>query len=111
MWNNPKIHLVSINAAFVMHVQYLVKFCQFVLKILSRNNIMTDGGKDVGTDGRNVEQSRSSIAPLFQSRAIMILLFLVATTINLCGKQIAWLYIVYRLTPLNAKRTDNFRSR
>ena len=48
---------------------------------------MTDGGNDAGTDRQNVKKSRSSIAPLFQRGAIMILLFLEATTINLCGKK------------------------
>ena len=51
-----------------MHIQDLVKFYPFVLKILSRNEIMMDGQMDLWND-------RSSTAPLFQSRAINITLF------------------------------------
>ena len=35
--NNPNLDLVNINA----YINYLVKFCQFVLKILSRNEKAT----------------------------------------------------------------------
>ena len=45
-----------------MHIQSLVKFYQFVLKILSGSEIMTDG--------RNDGLPKSTIAPLFQSGAI-----------------------------------------
>ena len=39
MANNPNLDLVNINA--YTHVQNLVKFCPFFLKILSRNEILT----------------------------------------------------------------------
>ena len=45
-----------------MHIQNMVKFYQFVLKILSGNENLTDG--------RNDRESKSSIVPLFQSGAI-----------------------------------------
>ena len=35
--NNPNLDLVNINA----YIKYLVKFCQFVLKILSGNEKVT----------------------------------------------------------------------
>ena len=63
--NNPNLDLVSINVAFIMHIQNLVKFCQIVHKILRGNKIMTEGGYDGGTDRQNDERSKSSIAPLF----------------------------------------------
>ena len=49
-------------------IQNLVRFCQFVLKILSGNQIFTESRKDGKTEG----QGESSIAPLFQSGAIMM---------------------------------------
>ena len=63
--NNPKLDLVN-----VMCIQTLVRFCQFFLKILSGNQIFTESRKDGMTEG----QGESSIAPLFQSGAIMKLL-------------------------------------
>ena len=68
MCDNPKLHLVSIKAAFFMHIQYLVKFCQSVLKILSGNKIMTDGGNDAGTDVRNVETIQIHYSPTFSKQ-------------------------------------------
>ena len=50
-----------------MCLQILVKFCSFVLKILSRNKIERSAlQNDQITEG----QDKFSIAPLFQSRAI-----------------------------------------
>ena len=51
-----------------MHLQNLVKFYQFALKILSGKEIMTHRQMDVWND-------KSSIAPLFQSGAINITFF------------------------------------
>ena len=42
MCNHPNLDLISIP----MHTQNLVKFYQFVLKILSGNEIMMDGQTD-----------------------------------------------------------------
>ena len=63
MCYNPNLDLVNINA-----YKSLVKFYPCVLKILSGNQIMTDRM----TDRRNEGQHKSSIAPLFQSGAIII---------------------------------------
>ena len=54
------------NNPNLTRIQNLVKFYQFVLKILSGNENLTDRGMDERNDG----QPKSSIAPLFQSRAI-----------------------------------------
>ena len=51
----------------LMCIQNVVRFCQFVLKILSGNQIFTESRKDEMTEG----QGESSIAPLFQSGAII----------------------------------------
>ena len=48
-----------------MHIQNLDKLYKSVLKILSRNKIMTDGRTDGMTDNPNYS------TPLFQTRAIM----------------------------------------
>ena len=55
----------------LMCIQILVKFCPLVLKILSENEMVTDLRNDGMTEG----QGKSNIAPLFQSGAIMILIF------------------------------------
>ena len=56
----------------------LVESYQFVLKILTRNEIMTEGWND--NDG----QPKSSIVPLFQSGAIItsIVLYIVYSLID-----------------------------
>ena len=51
----------------LMCIQNLVRFCQFVHNILSGDQIFTESRKDGMTEG----QGESSIAPLFQSGAIM----------------------------------------
>ena len=51
----------------MMCIQNLVGFCQFVLKILSGNQLFTESRNHGKTEG----QGESSIAPLFQSGAIM----------------------------------------
>ena len=60
----------------MMCIQNLVGFCQFVLKILSGNHIFTEsrnnGFTDSRKDGMTEGQGESSIAPLFQSGAIII---------------------------------------
>ena len=52
------------NRDLSMHIQNLVKFYHFVLKILSRNEIVMDRWID--------GQPKSSTAPLFQSGAIIM---------------------------------------
>ena len=58
----------------LMCTQNLVRFCQFVLKILSGNHIFTESRNNGITDsqihGKTEGQGESSIAPLFQSGAI-----------------------------------------
>ena len=60
----------------LMCTQNLVRFCQFVLKILSGNHIFTErrnnGFTDSRKDGMTEGQGESSIAPLFQSGAIIM---------------------------------------
>ena len=53
-----------------MHTQNLVKFHQFVLKILSGNEIMTDRWND--------GQPKSSIAPFFKTGLEIVLIALAA---------------------------------
>ena len=59
----------------LMCKQNLVRFCQFVFKILSGNQIFTDsrnhGKTESRKDGITEGQGESSIAPLFQSGAII----------------------------------------
>ena len=50
----------------LMCMQNLVRFCQAILKIMNGNK-MSEGQKDGTMEG----QGESSIAPLFQSGAIM----------------------------------------
>ena len=52
----------------LMCIKNLVRFCQFILKILSGNKILTEQQNDRMTEGHG----ESSIAPLFQSGAIMM---------------------------------------
>ena len=64
----------------LMCIQNLVKLCPLVLKILSRNEMVTELQIYGITDSRNYRitegQGKSSIAPLFQSGAIIIMTFL-----------------------------------
>ena len=39
--NNPKLDLVNVDVHTMMRIQNLVRFCQFILKILSGNEILT----------------------------------------------------------------------
>ena len=50
-----------------MHIQNLVKFYKVVLKILSGNEIMTDGWND----GWNDRQPKSNIAPHFFKEGLL----------------------------------------
>ena len=60
----------------MMCIQNLVGFCQFVLKILSGNEMLTESRNHGMTEPRNhgttEGQGESSIAPLFQSGAIIM---------------------------------------
>ena len=57
----------------LMCIQNLVKFCSLVLKILSGNEMVTDLRNFGMTEG----QGKSNIAPLFQSGAININVFVI----------------------------------
>ena len=54
-----------------MHMQNLVKFYKFVLKILSGNEIMMDGLNDGPNDG----QPKSSTAPHFQLYMLILSIY------------------------------------
>ena len=61
--------------SMLMCIQNLVRFCQFVVKILSGNQIFTDSRNHGKTESRKdgiTGQGESSRAPLFQSGAIKI---------------------------------------
>ena len=59
----------------LMCIQNLVKFCLAILKILNGNELFTERQNDGKTEGRKdgitEGQGESSIAPLFQSGAII----------------------------------------
>ena len=61
--NNPKPGLVSVD----VYIQNLVRFCPFILKILSGNQIFTEsrihGFTESRKDGMTEGQGESSIAP------------------------------------------------
>ena len=60
--NNPKLDVVNADA----HTKFtVVRFCLFVLEILSGNKMQKCSRNDGATEG----QGESSIAPLFQSKA------------------------------------------
>ena len=54
--------------SIAMHIQNLLKFYIRVLKILSRNETMTDERMDEQTDEQNDRQPKSNIAPTFSKR-------------------------------------------
>ena len=62
--------------SMLMCIQNLVRFCKFVFKILSGNQIFTDsrnhGKTESRKDGITEGQGESSIAPLFQNGAIIM---------------------------------------
>ena len=62
---NPNLDLV--NVYIIMCIQNFFKFCPLVLKILSGNEMVMDLRNNRKTEG----QGKSSIAPLFQSGAII----------------------------------------
>ena len=86
----------------LMCIQNLVRFCQFVLKILSGNEMLTESRNHGMTEPRNhgttEGQGESSIAPLFQSGAIMTfgqgqektLTLSVSTKFQVTGYKTSW---------------------
>ena len=74
----------------LMCIQNLVRFCQFIFKILSGNQIFTDsrnhGKTESWKDGITEGQGESSIAPLFQSGAINIYIYIYTVNSEILAK-------------------------
>ena len=73
----------------LMCIPTLVIFWLFILKILSGNQLFTESQKDGKTESRNDRmtegQGESSIAPLFQGRAIITETQLIFRAIIFCN--------------------------
>ena len=69
--SNPKVDLVNINA--YTKFGEIISICSEDIERKPNYDGQNDGQTDRWNDGRNDRQPKSSLAPLFQSRAIKTL--------------------------------------